>query len=438
MSFIDGLSTGLDTTAIIDALLAVERIPADRLLARRARSQEASSQLASIRTSVTNLRNAAADLRLSSGWQRLSATSSNDTVAVDATSGGFTGAITFRVDALASSHVQYSNSVVESLDTNIGEGGTLAEVVATINGDSNLNFVAVAIQTGDGYRVQLAAKEGGADSLIELNTTLFDGLGGAGRGRGGGFTTLTEGSDAQITFDGLNPYSITSSTNTFSDIMPGVNVTVSEVTTEPVTIGAERDFEQIADSIGALVEQFNEIKNTMAAATKVDPALSTQAPLAFNTNVRRSEQGLVRAFVDPVDASALNAPSLVGISLQRDGTLVFDRDKFIDNATNDLDGLTRMFTAPTEDGAEAGVLDRLVAAAEQASDFGTGLLSTAEDTEKARIEAFSTQIEAFEGRFERKEASLRRLYANLEVSIGNLNSQSNWLAGQLGSLSSNQ
>ncbi len=427
MSFIDGLSTGLDTTAIIDALLAVERIPADRLLARRARSQQASSQLASIRTSVTNLRNAAADLRLSSGWQQLSATSSNDTVAVNATSGGFTGAITFRVDSLASSHVQYANTVVESLDTNIGAGGTLGQVVATINGNSDLNFVAVAVQTGDGYRVQLAAKDGGADSLIELNTTLLDDL--------GGFTTLTQGADARITFDGLNPYSITSSTNTFSEIMPGVNVTVSEVTTTPVTIGVERDFEQMADSIGALVEQFNELKNTMASATKVDPALSSQGPLAFNTNVRRSEQGLVRAFVDPVDASALSAPSLVGISLQRDGTLVFDRDKFIDNATNDLDGLTRMFTAPAEDGAEAGVLDRLVAAAEQASDFGTGLLSTAEDTEKARIEAFSTQIEAFEGRFERKEASLRKLYANLEVAIGNLNSQSNWLAGQLGSLS---
>ncbi len=427
MSFIDGLSTGLDTTAIIDALLAVERIPADRLLARRARSQEASSQLASIRTSVTNLRNAAADLRLSSGWQRLSGTSSSESVAVNATSGGFTGAITFRVDALASSHVQYANTVVESLDTNIGEGGTLAQTVATINGNADLNFVAVAIQTGDGYRVQIAAKDGGADSQIELNTTLLDGL--------GGFTTLTEGSDARITFDGLNPYSITSSTNSFADIMPGVNVTVSEVSTTPITVGVERDFEQIADSIGALVDQFNEIKSTMAAATRVDPSLTTQAPLAFNTNVRRSEQGLVRAFVDPVAASALSAPSLVGVSLQRDGTLVFDRDKFIDNATNDLDGLTRMFTAPAEDGAEAGVLDRLVAAAEQASDYGTGLLSTAEDTEKARIEAFSAQIDAFEGRFERKEISLRKLYANLEVAIGNLNSQSNWLAGQLGSLS---
>ena len=56
MSFVDGLSSGLDTTAIIDALIAVERLPQDRLVQRRARSQAAADELGTLRRIVERLR----------------------------------------------------------------------------------------------------------------------------------------------------------------------------------------------------------------------------------------------------------------------------------------------------------------------------------------------------------------------------------------------
>lgn len=423
---IDGLSTGLDTTAIIDSLLAVERLPQQRLQARRAKSQAASNELSSLRTSVTSLRTAASDLRLGSGWKQLAATSSSESVSVEASTGDFTGSITFNVDSVASRNVVYSNATFESLESNVGLRGSLASVIEEINSDADLNYSAVAINTGDGYRLQLQSDESGAAAAIDLDPGLaLD---------AGGFNTLTEGADAQITFDGLTPYSITSSDNSFADIMPGVNITITQPSDEPVTIAVEHDFEQIADSVAALIEQFNAVKSSMSAATKVNPDLAEQVPLAFNTNVRRSETGLTRAMVDPVDASSFSAPSLVGIEIQRDGSVTFDRDKFLDAMTTDIDQVTRMFTSGFEEGAEAGILDRMVDAADVAAGFGTGLLSTAEESEKARIETFNDQIDAFEARFERKEIQLRKLYSDLEVAIGGLNSQSNWLAGQLNSL----
>lgn len=427
---IDGLSTGLDTTAIIDSLLAVERLPQQRLEQRRARSQAASSELNSLRTSVTSLRSAAADLRLGSGWKQLAATSSNESVGVEASTGDFTGSISFNVDSVASRNVVYSNATFETLDSNVGLRGSLSGVIEEINNDPELNYSAVAINTGDGYRLQLQSDESGADAAIALDPGLaLD---------AGGFNTLTEGSDAQITFDGITPYSISSSDNSFADIMPGVNITVSQPSTEPVTITVEHDFEQIADSVGALIEQFNAVKSSMTTATKVNPDLAVQVPLAFNTNVRRSETALTRALVDPVDASSFSAPSLVGVEIQRDGSVTFDRDKFLDAMTTDIEQVSRMFTAGFEEGAEDGILDRMVDAADIAAGYGTGLLYTAEESEKARIATFTDQIDAFEARFERKEISLRKLYSDLEVAIGGLNSQSNWLAGQLGSLSQGQ
>lgn len=423
---IDGLSTGLDTTAIIDSLLAVERLPQQRLEARRAKSQAASSELNSLRTSVTALRTTAADLRLGSGWKQLAATSSNESVSVEASTGDFTGSISFNVDTVASRNVVYSNATFETLDSNVGLRGSLSGVIEQINSDPALNYSAVAINTGDGYRLQLQSDDSGADAAIALDPGLaLD---------AGGFNTLTEGSDAQITFDGITPYSISSSDNSFADIMPGVNITVTQPSTEPVTISVEHDFEQIADSVAGLIEQFNAVKSSMTTATKVNPDLAEQVPLAFNTNVRRSETGLTRAMVDPVDASSFAAPSLVGIEIQRDGSVTFDRDKFLDAMTTDIEQVTRMFTSGFEDGAEAGILDRMIDAADVAAGYGTGLLYSAEESEKARIETFTDQIDAFEARFDRKEISLRKLYSGLEVAIGGLNNQSNWLAGQLSSL----
>lgn len=428
MSFIDGLSSGLNTTAIIDALLAVERLPQRRLIDRRTRSQNAADQLGKLRTDVTNLRNTAADLKLASGWNRLTATSSSDAVRVTAGSGQVNGSISFRVDSLATNHVVYSNDVIASLDEVVGAGGTLSQVVEAINRDDTLNFKAMAVNTGSGYRLQLSAKEGGAAGSITLDDSLFGDI--------SGFTTLTEGADAQITFTGLNPYSITSSTNTFTGLMPGVDVTVSQTTTDPVTVTVAKDHAAVADAVEALVKQFNELKSKLAAATKVDPGIKTQVPLAFNGNVRRAEQSLLRAMTNPVAASSFDAPSLAGISLQRDGTLQFDRQRFLDAAATDLDELTKLFTTSATGGE--GILDRLITAADEATTFGTGLLSSAQESEKSRIESFTRQIDAYESRLDRKETQLRKLYSNLEVALGNLNDQSNWLGSQLNSLTRQQ
>ncbi len=425
MSFIDGLSSGLDTTSIINSLLAIERQPQQRLIDRRKTSQSAADQLGSLRTDVTGLRNAAADLKLASGWNRLSGSSSSPAVKVNATAGQFTGSLSFQVDSLATNHVMYSNDVIASLDATVGTGGTLAEVIQTINNDDSLNFQAVAINTGNGFRLQLSAKEGGAAGVINLDNSLFGDI--------SGFTTLTDGVDAKITFQGQNPYSITSSSNTFTGLMPGVDVTVTDITTTPATITVEHDFASVADSVEALVKQFNEVKAKLASATKVTPGATKQVPLAFNGNVRRAEQSLLHAFTDPVAGSTFEAPSIAGVELQRDGSLVFNRAKFLEAAESDIDELTQLFTAGTQGGA--GVLDRLVAAADEATTFGTGLLSSAQESEKSRIEAFTEQIDSYETRIARKELQLRKLYSNLEVALGNLQDQSNWLGSQLGSLS---
>lgn len=621
MTSIDGLITGLNTTQIVSQLMQIERMPQTRLLQRKADAQKIETELRGMRTDVLNLRSLAADLRMSTGWNKLSATSSSDSVLVSAASGTTAGSMSFQVNQTAAANVIYSNETVASLNdvvsgsgsifsasgtealgfTNLsgtgfpdgaiafevtqssaaatlsgstpttpanvtllnqslsvdidgtsynlslangtyndsaslaqavndaltaagantqatvsvgtgGElvftsdaegsansititggtaaatlgftagatatgvdgivsvegvttaitdtaaagpvtlngangsitadltggirvgtadveqvgtgGGTLQEVVDAINGAGGLNYTAMAVNTGSGYRLQLTAKESGAGSAINADTSQYNAF--------SGFTTLTTGRDAIIEVQGDNPYTITSSDNTFDNLFPGVDVTVTKPTTDPVTVTVGQDNEAQADSVEALVKAINDFFARADKATSANPG-GEPGMLFGNSAVRRTRDSLLRAVSGGVGASALGSAGLAGITVTRDGTLEFDRAKFTSATTDDRAEVQRLFTAPDGVG-EPGILDRIVNAAEAATTSGSGVLWSEAEATKNRIERWGEQIDAFEVRFERRETNLRRQYAALEVALGGLNEQSNYLASQLSSL----
>lgn len=623
MTSIDGLVTGLDTTSIINQLMQLERMPQTRLAQRQADARKVETELRGMRSDVQAIRTMASDLRLSSGWNQLSATSSAESVTVAAGSGTITGSLQFQVLQTAAAKTIYSNETVGSLNdvvassgsvfsyqgtsslgfdnlsatgfaegaigfevtqasegasitgvaatvpatidgtndtitvevngashtvtlthdtyddadqlasainnaiaqsgavglvsagasdtgeitlTTSGEGsaatlnitggtavttgalgltagssatgvdgivvvdgvsntitdttatgpvtlngssgtitadlsgpirtgtadveqvgfggGTLAEVVETINGAGGLGYSAVALNTGSGYRLQLTAKETGAASSVDLDTSGFTGF--------TGFTTLTEGRDAQIQLQGTNPYTISSSSNTFEDLMPGVDVTVSQVTTTPVTVTVGEDNEAVADKVEELVNAINEFLSRADSATAANPG-GDPALLFGNSAVRRTREALIRSVTSGVNASSFGAASLAGITVTREGTLEFNRAEFIDASQSDREELERLFTAPGGAG-EPGILDRVITAADEATSAGSGRLWSEAEATKSRIERWGDQIDAYEVRFDRREATLRRQYAALEVALGGLQEQSSYLAGQLASL----
>ena len=624
MSFIDGLSSGLDTSTIISQLMQIERRPQVALGNRRTREESARTELSGIRSDVNALRTMAADLRLTTGWDKVTATSSNpDAVSVRATSASTTGTSTFRVTSLASAASMYSTATYASKNTvvaaptssvftssghqslgfeslsgsgfsqgdisfqvvqdsgaaevegvgipaipitidgtnddidfevdgfnfsvtlspgiynteqaladaiqaaiegnpataglvtagltpdnrlslsTVGEGsarsliitggdaitglgfslgqsgtgtdgivevdgvqtavtdttagtevvlasggagsitatvggplrsgtadvaqegvggGTLAELVSTIN-SAGLDYTAAAVNTGSGYKLQLTAKETGADSAFTPDPELFSGI---------DFTVLSAGTDAELTVDGANPFTITSSSNTFTDLLPGVDVTVNQLTTGPVTVSSAQDLDAITESVQGLVDKMNEILDRIASSTSNQPG--TDSVLRNNREARRVADQLRNALVGPVDSSTLGSVGLVGIELTRDGKLTFDADGFREAFASNPVEMSKLFTDKVGGTEAPGVLDRLVEVAEAASAAGDGYLFTAAQAADRRIDDYGRQIDAFEQRFVAREANLRKTFANLEVALSGLQQQSSHLAAQLSSL----
>jgi flagellar hook-associated protein 2 len=622
MSFIDGLTSGLDTSTIISQLMQIERRPQVALTTRRTQEESARTELADLRSEINALRNLAADLRLPSGWDRVLATSSNpEAVSVSATSAAATGSYSFQVTSVASAASVYSTATFASTDdpvaatgatvfsasnfqalgfeslagsgfaegaisfevvqasvaaklegvtiptfpiavdgtndnvqlevngfqftvslshgtydseaalasalaaaiegdagasqvataslvdgdrirlSTLAEGsassititggsalgvlglstgtatgvdgivsvngtqtaitdttggtevtlpsggtgtiqvvivgplrqgtaevsqngfgsGSLADVVATIN-SSNLPYTAAAVNTGSGFRLQLTARQTGAASAFSIDPNIFGST---------QFTVLSQGADAVLTVEGDNPFTITSPTNTFNEVVPGVSVTVQSVTTSPVTVSTERDVDTVTQKVSELVTKLNEILTRIAENTSNQPG-AERSVLQGNREARRAADQLRNALVSPVDGNALSAVGLAGVQLTRSGTLTFNEDVFRERLLDDPEVLSELFSDRSGIGA-AGVLDRLVKAAEAAGSAG-GYLFTAGEASDRRIDDFGRQIDGYERRLVAREAALRRTFANLEVALGNLQQQSGYLAAQLGTL----
>jgi flagellar hook-associated protein 2 len=306
-------------------------------------------------------------------------------------------------------------------------GTTLQEVVAAINGADN-GYTARAVNTGSGYRLQLTADETGVGSSIDTGTGEFGTM---------TFTELTAGRDAILTVKAdkaKDDLTITSSDNTFEELLPGVTVTVNDTTTGPVTVSTERDAEAITTSVQELVTKVNDLLTRIATSTSNNPD-GSRSVLQGNREARRAASAIRDALVSPVDGNAFTSLGIVGLELTRDGALTFDQDAFADALASDPQALTALFTNGGIGGTtEPGALDRLIGAAEAATTVGTGYLYTAGEAADQRIDDYGRQIDAFERRLEIRESTLRRTYANLEVALGGLQQQSGWLASQLASL----
>jgi len=117
---IGGLATGLDTNAIIAALVAAERALEDPIKNQGTRDNLFLQSYALIRTGLTSLSTAALALARPAAWNTLAATSSDPNVAdVSAGSGTFSRTLSFTVDALASAGSVRSTNIITNTTTAI-------------------------------------------------------------------------------------------------------------------------------------------------------------------------------------------------------------------------------------------------------------------------------------------------------------------------------
>jgi flagellar hook-associated protein 2 len=459
---VDGLVSGMDTTALIAQLLQAEAGPQAALKTKLSTTQTTASAYRTVNTTLAAVRAAAETLTKAENWTAVKATSSATSVAVSATSSAPTGSLTFTVEKTARAHsvlakntgnwtsassaygassitVQDKNGVAKTptisiTDTNADGTLSLSEAAAAINADTKHGLSAAVVKLSDTeYALQVTSKTTGAASEFKLQ--------GAGTS-----TTPMQGRDAVVKVgEGTDAYTATSATNTFSDLMPGATITVSAVeTTTPVTLTVVADPAAVATKVQTLVDAVNSALSTIKTYT--NNAKGSTAALKGDYSVTQLSGRVLDAVAFAVGSDG--SPAKVGFSLTRDGKITFDKAKFTTALTDDPALAQRMVGGTTAGNAGVdgiagntddvapvtGIAGRLFEVTKAASDAATGtLLKLAESQDSMGVD-IQERIDAWDFRLAKRKEMLTRQFSAMETALSSLKNQSTWLAGQINSL----
>ncbi len=436
---ISGLASGLDTATIVNQLMQLEAAPQSRLKSKVSTEKSGLTALQGLNTKIAALQTRAAELAKPTAWTSLTATSSNPAVRITAgddaapttrsvtvTSVALSHQLGFAAPAALTDAVTGASTDVrldrfDGSPVTLATDGTLQGLVTAINDPANATGLhATAVKVADGqYQLLVESTPTGRTQDFEL--TAADGsalLGGA---------TVRAGADARIDLGA--GVSVTSTTNTFTDVMPGITLTLGPEAKagDVATLHVARDTTALATKLKELVDQVNILLTELDTATAYAATGARSGPLAGDATLRSVRDALVRS-VYPGDGSSMAS---LGLQVNRSGKLELDSTQFTQAYAADPEGVAERFTT-TGDGFAA----RLATAAKQASDSRTGSVSSAVTGRKTGIDRLEDSIEAWDRRLELRRTSLERQYTALETALGQMNSQSSWLAGQLASLQS--
>ncbi|WP_243230508.1 flagellar filament capping protein FliD [Microbacterium sp. CIAB417] len=450
---LDGLVSGLDTTALIDALMDVHAIPRTLLKAKADDKGLIISQLQTLNSSLQDLATRAKAAADGSALAGMRATSSSDAVAVTARPEASPLTTDIVVDRVATRHSVVTAAFAQrpeapavlTIENAAGElteisaaSGSAADIARAVNG-AGLGISAMVVSAGTDaagaplQRLQFTSADTGQDAAFRIHrgdaASVAAGTAVDLAAEPGG-AVITTGADARIRLwaGTAAEQVVTSSTNTFTDLFAGVDVTIARASADPVTVGVDTDVEgrtkATADFVSQLAGLLTRIDNgSKATVADGQGTATTLGVFTGDSTVRALRQALAGAVQHPVGGTS---PSSIGISLDRHGALSFDEETFTAALAKDPDAVQSLVSA---------IAARVQETAETYSDRYDGLLTARILGQESEVRSLGEQIERWDVRLEQRRATLERTYARLETMLSQMQSQSDYLTSQLASLS---
>jgi len=452
---IDGLATGLDTTSIINSLMQIEAGPQTLLKSKQTAASATVTALQGINVRLASLAASAETAAKASNWTSFTATSNTTSVAVTAGSTATAGSITFSVDQVATKQISLTSTVTDgsqltadnppTLSVKKADGtivsftaasNSLSDIAAAINGaGAGVSATAVRVNSGTTpeYRLQFTSTKTGTEGAFEVYVGDEAAVTGLTASRLDTATASTA-VDATLTLWKGSAYeqAFTQSSNVFTGLMTGVDVTVSKATDvgETATVSVAPDSSKVKSLASNLVNSLSTVLADMTSRTKVSSSVGSDgsttvkgAILTGDSGITSARSAVTQAAIYPVNGKS---PSTVGIIVAKDGTISFDEAIFSAAVQSDPAGTAAFVQA---------LATRVQTAAESYSDPYSGSLTARITSQQSAVSDLASQVEAWDTRLEMRRSTLQATYSALEVTMSNLNAQSSWLTSQINSLS---
>jgi flagellar hook-associated protein 2 len=416
-------ANSIDTTTLINQLMQAAAIPQTQLKNQLSVQQSIIYAFQQINTKTTALQTAAQALTDPTSWAATAATSSNAAVVATSSATASAGTTTFDVLQLARGQVttvaadSAGNVVADPVAgvtigshtlTNLASGSA-ADVAAAINA-AQLGVRATVVQTDTGTVLQLASTSTGLASGF---TT-------------GGFQAppqdIVAAQDAKVGVGDptAGGYTVSSSTNTFTTVIPGVTFSVGALASN-VTVTVAPDTKSISDKVQALV----------SAANVALGEISMDAGKGGILQTDYAAHSLATDIMSAVSRGTASGQSLkgFGIDMDKNGVLSFDATVFAQEYAADPAG--------TRTAISGSFAANLAATASNALAPVTGTITASIASAKGVTDNLNKQIDAWTTRLSDTQARLQIKYANMNTMLAKLQSQSTYLTSMLKSMNSN-
>ena len=454
-----GIGSGLDVKSLVNQLVELEKRPLAAVQLRTAAAQTRLSVVGQIKGQLAALDDALAKLQLESTYTAMRVSSSSPAVSGTAAFTALGGSYTVQVNQLARGQVVQSAALsgpvgsgtmtiqmgewqtgpvfapgsAPGITVNVSAGDTLADIATKIN-NATSDVKASVINDGGGQRLVLRSASTGVTQGFRIqvsdgdgNDTDNNGLSRLAYDPAAGTFGLTLTQTAQNTLASVDGISVSSTDRTLANVIPGVTLTVNEVTSQPVTVEVGRDSGVTRKAIEAFVEAYNQLNKTLTEAVRYDPQSRQAGPLQGDTTIVTLQAALRRLIAaDGPGPADLQRWSDLGVQMARDGSLTINSSK-LDTALQQPAVLKELLSS---DGPVKGL-------ARQLRDFTSGAVASngrmtlKTKAVEAEIRRLNEQAQRINEKASRTEQRLLAQYSRLDSTLSQLSALNSYVTQQV-------
>jgi flagellar hook-associated protein 2 len=448
-----GLVSGLDTASILDQLMAVEKLPRKRITLDQDATTKKQTLLQDVSTKLTALKFANDDLKSALTWLDTQTVESGNTAKFTATrtGGAAPGGYDVAVNQLATAERQTygfaSPAADGTLDIANGDGtprvsvplkagATVDDAVSAINSSTTAQMYAVNVNG----KLVLSAKATGDGSGFQIS--------GAGIGAQ---EERVAGLNAKVT---INGQLYERQTNTITDALPGLSITLKGKTSATDTVGLTvgtpgADKDKIVAKVKSFVTAYNDLVTTARADITEKPIVKASTTADIQKGTLFGDSGLstmLSQFRTTLSSavnglSGLTSMSDIGISTgaasatisqdSLDGKLSIDEDKLRAALDTNPQGVRALL------GGVSGTNGFSQAFGSILSNYqGSGGLIQARITSANKdLTDLAGKLTKFDTRMDSRQALLQKQFTAMEQALSQSNSAGSNLASLISSSS---
>lgn len=445
----------LDVVSIVSGLMEVENLALTKIDTRISAVNTKVSALGSFMAKASALQTALDTLGTASRFTARTATSSNSAlVTVAATTSAQAATLSVQVKQSATAqqtlvsgfgsasasvssvagNFNFTNTATSAITAvPVTAGMTLTQLAAAINSSSAGVSAAVVQQTDTGFSLLLTGKTVGTAQAFSTNFTPSGGS--AGVLSGTTTSTPQTAANAAVRVNGID-YS--RSSNTFSDILPGVTLTLNQpvsvadwANASSASVSVSTSNANAASAVNAVVTAYNEAYTLYKSLTRSNADAALRGPLSGDQTLHNF-MGQVRSMIDGGfnDGAGNNVRFYnAGITTAADGTLKVDSAAL----TTALEGTLGTILANGTSVRTASGTQSLLAYV-RGSVLTGGLLASGKTSGESMVDSLNDQRDSVSGRLVSKQARYTAQYARLDAMLTGMQQTSTALEGALDSI----